>query len=257
MKKLALAVALAATVASPAFAAPVAYNGIAVTNGITIVPGIGSVTAWYVDNAAGPATNTATPAVNLTVNSDWTFDFANLSNVQFTGSIVLGDYRVQQKITSPVAMQGRQSFTGVTQTILQNGAATYNAGTHTLSYVFNNTTSDGAGASVESHTGTSCTSQGSAFGSTVCSSFSTTPGALGWEGVNLSLVFSDDFSSYTGTLTATNKSGASLTAATTTYKFNLSGSVPTPPPAVPVPAAAWLFGSGLLGLAGVARRRAK
>ncbi len=29
-----------------------------------------------------------------------------------------------------------------------------------------------------------------------------------------------------------------------------------PPPAVPVPAAVWLFGSGLLGLVGVARRRA-
>ncbi len=29
----------------------------------------------------------------------------------------------------------------------------------------------------------------------------------------------------------------------------------TPTPAVPVPAAAWLFGSGLLGLAGMARRR--
>ena len=31
----------------------------------------------------------------------------------------------------------------------------------------------------------------------------------------------------------------------------------TPPPAVPVPAAVWLFGSGLLGLVGVARRKAK
>jgi hypothetical protein len=30
----------------------------------------------------------------------------------------------------------------------------------------------------------------------------------------------------------------------------------TPPPPVPVPAALWLFGSGLLGLAGVGRRKA-
>ena len=28
-----------------------------------------------------------------------------------------------------------------------------------------------------------------------------------------------------------------------------------PPPAVPVPAAVWLFGSGLLGMVGVARRK--
>ncbi|MBI5042207.1 MAG: VPLPA-CTERM sorting domain-containing protein, partial [Gammaproteobacteria bacterium] len=35
-------------------------------------------------------------------------------------------------------------------------------------------------------------------------------------------------------------------------KINLSGSATS---AVPVPAAAWLFASGLLGLVGVARRR--
>jgi hypothetical protein len=38
------------------------------------------------------------------------------------------------------------------------------------------------------------------------------------------------------------------TASVTTFTNNA-------PPAVPVPAAAWLFGSGLLGLAGTARRR--
>lgn len=36
-----------------------------------------------------------------------------------------------------------------------------------------------------------------------------------------------------------------------TYHFDLTPTAPT----VPVPAAAWLFGSGLLGLAGTARRR--
>jgi len=36
--------------------------------------------------------------------------------------------------------------------------------------------------------------------------------------------------------------------------FNLAGA-DLPPPAVPVPAAVWLFGSGLLGLVGVARRK--
>jgi hypothetical protein len=36
--------------------------------------------------------------------------------------------------------------------------------------------------------------------------------------------------------------------------FNNTGGCPTPP-AVPVPAAVWLFGSGLIGLVGVARRK--
>lgn len=36
---------------------------------------------------------------------------------------------------------------------------------------------------------------------------------------------------------------------------HVNGGTTTTPPAVPVPAAAWLFGSGLVGLVGVARRR--
>ncbi len=42
---------------------------------------------------------------------------------------------------------------------------------------------------------------------------------------------------------------------TTAYQLNLAGKVGSDVAAVPVPAAAWLFGSGLAGLAGVARRR--
>ena len=39
------------------------------------------------------------------------------------------------------------------------------------------------------------------------------------------------------------------------YLLHLEGTIGTQPPAFPVPAAVWLFGSGLLGLVGVARRR--
>ena len=39
------------------------------------------------------------------------------------------------------------------------------------------------------------------------------------------------------------------------YELHLEGSVSQAAPAVPVPAAVWLFGSGLMGLVGVARRR--
>ena len=44
---------------------------------------------------------------------------------------------------------------------------------------------------------------------------------------------------------------------TVTYFLNLEGQVDggSTPPEIPIPAAVWLFGSGLLGLAGVARRR--
>jgi hypothetical protein len=39
------------------------------------------------------------------------------------------------------------------------------------------------------------------------------------------------------------------------YGLHLEGSIASTPPPVPVPAAVWLFGSGLMGLVGVARRR--
>ena len=39
------------------------------------------------------------------------------------------------------------------------------------------------------------------------------------------------------------------------YQLHLSGTIGEGAPAIPVPAAVWLFGSGLLGLVGVARRR--
>ena len=39
------------------------------------------------------------------------------------------------------------------------------------------------------------------------------------------------------------------------YTVHLEGTITNAPSTIPVPAAAWLFGSGLMGLAGVARRR--
>ena len=47
--------------------------------------------------------------------------------------------------------------------------------------------------------------------------------------------------------------GAGFT--TVGYTVHLEGHVSSPAAVVPVPAAAWLFGSGLVGLAGIARRR--
>jgi hypothetical protein len=60
--------------------------------------------------------------------------------------------------------------------------------------------------------------------------------------------------------TGTSCGGAySATGAVTVGAGSVTGGVgcsgSTPPPAVPLPAAAWLFGSALLGLVGVARRK--
>lgn len=49
--------------------------------------------------------------------------------------------------------------------------------------------------------------------------------------------------------------GFDATAANWSFSTNTIGSYSTTISAVPVPAAIWLFGSGLLGLAGIARRR--
>jgi hypothetical protein len=263
MKKLALITGISSVIASPVFAAPVAYNGTAVSNGVTI-SSIATTNAFYADWASGDASNKTSPAVNLTAVSNWSFDFSDASDVQFSGSLQIGDYRFQQNITGLVTMDGRQTFYGVTQSFantLPSGTkpkATFDASTRTLSYVFSNSVSDGGGASIESHTAApTCKNGASSFLGSVCGNFVTTPGALSWEGLTLSLVFSSDLSSYTGSLTGVSTSGAGIAASTSTYKWNLSGSVVPTTPTVPVPAAAWLFGSGLLGLAGATRKRGK
>ena len=46
-----------------------------------------------------------------------------------------------------------------------------------------------------------------------------------------------------------------LTFNDTTSDFALAGALNPPPAVIPVPAAVWMFGSGLIGLVGIARRR--
>jgi len=114
----------------------------------------------------------------------------------------------------------------------QGATGNYDAGTRTLTYTQ-------AGLTYLSEPFV-CT----AFGSVQCA----TPGvpSMGIESFNLALLFDADLAAFTGTGTRTfsYQNGSSVTTA-----FSFSGT------AVPVPAAAWLFGSGLLGLAGAARKR--
>lgn len=62
-----------------------------------------------------------------------------------------------------------------------------------------------------------------------------------------------DGGTYTATYAAVVPNDGTTNFGNVNYTLNLQGTIT--PSAVPVPAAVWLFGSGLLGLVGVARRR--
>jgi hypothetical protein len=62
-----------------------------------------------------------------------------------------------------------------------------------------------------------------------------------------------DGGTYTATYAAIVPDDGSTNFGNVAYTLNLQGTIT--PSAVPVPAAVWLFGSGLLGLVGVARRK--
>ncbi|HSB94890.1 MAG TPA: hypothetical protein VLC91_00465 [Spongiibacteraceae bacterium] len=271
MYKLTLAAAVAA-ISSPTFA--IEYYGSA-TSGTAANPAaaitVKATTAnsiFYVDNTSSTASNTATPAVQLTKTSDWSFDFSNYAAVAFSGSIVYGDYKTQTNTGyGDFAIDGRQTFTGVTQSF--SGVGSFDAATNTFTYSFLNSTVNGGGASVQTQTGASCTDGKTGVVGKICTSFASVSKA--WEGLALSLVFSADKNWFYGALTGRDTSGSGVSANTTTINWQVSGitnlcdaswpncapSLPPAPSYIPIPTAAWLFGSSLFGLASVARRKSK
>jgi hypothetical protein len=250
MKKLALVAAISTIATSSAFAAPTPYFGQA-TSGTAanpmasvVVQATASTAVYYVANSGGTASNKTQPAIQRIVDSNWTFDWTNLAAVSFTGTIVYGDYKTQTNVTGFPTIDGRQTYTNVVQTV--SGIGSYNEATNTFTFTKATGASNAGGASVQTQTSSTCVNgQTNALGK-VCTSFAAA--SKNWEGLKLNFVFAEGRDTFSGALTATDTSGSGLTANTTTINWQIAAEVP-------VPAAAWLFGSGLLGLAGTARRR--
>jgi len=152
-------------------------------------------------------------------------------------------------ITGATTGSGTASGTGSLDdsgvlTLLLNGTTvtgftnTTNGSTATFNGTYNSGTGDFTATSGSSLI-TSCVNNGGIIDG--CSS----PTFAGVGGVTTFLTLS-------GTVNATTGGHIDITASSNGANIN---STYTVTPTVPVPAAAWLFGSGLLGLAGTARRR--
>jgi hypothetical protein len=245
MKKLTTALTLA-ILASSAQAEYVTSG----TSG-TISVSAGSATSVFYTAATDGSSNTAYAPINLSFNGDWTFDFSDLNNVAFTGNVNLGDYETQTNVTGFPVIDGHISYTGANYAF--SGVGSYDESSNIFSYSSSSTGSNSSGASDFTNTGASCENGKTSIFANVCGTWSGTTGD--WEGLSISLGFSEDRSTFDGSIAAIEQSGSGLTANTTTINFTLDSGVNNAPSAVPVPAAAWLFGSALVGLAGLKRRK--
>ena len=118
--------------------------------------------------------------------------------------------------------------------------------TNIFSYTLASAGAKTSGASTANSTSASCQNVATSFFGQVCSTWAGT--TADYEGITLDFLFIEDRSSFTGTTDAIEQSGSGLTANTTTVSFIIAGTSP-------VPAAAWLFGSALIGLVGVKRKK--
>lgn len=167
----------------------------------------------------------------------WSIDTLN---GDFSGTIDVGSYA----ITTDAGFWGSAStsYNGVAHTFESGASGTWTGTTLNASLGSFAIGSDDATDSV----GT----RGACTGG-LCNNFPLTVDS--YDGLTLELVFSADLSSFTGTVNAqtwiTTPIIGGTTVSTSIYSF---AGVASP---VPVPAAAWLFGSALIGLAGMKRRK--
>lgn len=232
------------------------YTTTATSTGINVAAGA-ATKVYYVDNSLSSSSNTSNPAApppnpyTLVVSGDWCIDgnSASANYGKFTGNITYGNYKTQTNVSGLPTIDGRQTFVGVNQAFSGTGTWTGNV----LSFNFFNSTVNGGGASTQTQTSSSCLNGKTNILGKVCDSFATA--SKNWEGLQFAFTFDSIKYAFTGTLTGTDTSGTNLSRNTTTIGWTIDGI--DPPAEVPVPAAAWLFGSGLVGLAGAARRRNK
>lgn len=237
------------------------YTTTATSTGINVVTAAATTKVYYVDNALSSSSSTSNPTppppnpYTLSVTGNWCIDgnSASANYGKFTGNIIYGDYKTQTNVTGFVTIDGRQTFVGVNQAFSGTGTWGGTPMNPTLSFSFFNSTVNGGGASAQTQTSSSCLNGKTGAAGKVCDSFSTA--SKDWEGLAFLFTFDSAKYAFSGTLTGTDTSGTILSRNTTTIGWTIAGI--DPPADVPVPAAAWLFGSGLIGLAGAARRRSK
>lgn len=150
----------------------------------------------------------------------------DVTTTALSGDAAFGAYVVDWSVFGNLIGTTSYTFDNYSLT----GAATsYDAGTRTLTFT---------GTVINTLADYDCT--GAAF---ICGN------ELPSFDLALSLTFTDDtLGAFNGSLVASNDDGAGSAYA---YGWSFNGQAPE----VPVPAAFWLFGSGLAGLAGFARTR--
>jgi len=241
-------VAVGALSAGSASAASYRYNLVTDDAG---APSHSEVTGIEVNVATGMTVVNNNPHP-LPVSGAWNFVFNDNGTVDFTGVLEMNkleEYSSRTRVTVAFfgSMEGTVTYAGASHSI--EGTGDWDAATRTLTYEMPSGGPDSSLGSVYSETFSECVGDGkSIMGNTVCGTWEgTTPE---WEGFSLELTFAEDLGSFSGVLKAIEESGKGITANTTITSFALVGEVP-------VPAAAWLFGSGLVGLASLARRRSR
>lgn len=212
-----------------------------------------------VSNAdGGPVTGDKTPASGLTL------PFATNFLSTFTGALTDLRWNVvafdNNAVNSPLANTKRLATT--TQVGTVNAGNITNSGLNT----------------VTTNVGTTANFYGATCGLGGCSSLSTAAGwagsntfgnTLGYAGLSTSQILGGTLEMMYITQVGSNPGNATAAAfdfydnafgratwnlaSTGALTYNIAGA----PAAVPLPAAAWLFGSGLLGLVGIARRKSK